>query len=261
MDKTVLVLGTTLAATAVLMFGVWLLSLLRKDASVVDIFWGLGFVLIATVSSAIAKGYGPRKILIVALTAVWGIRLAAHIFWRNRGKGEDFRYRAMRARFGKRFAIMSLITVFGLQGSLMWIISIPLQVAQISPLPARLGVLDWIGASVWLIGFVFESVGDFQLALFKSDAENRGKVMDRGLWKYTRHPNYFGDSLVWWGFFLIALSAPSGIWTVISPLIMTGLLMKVSGVTLLERTLTKTKPGYPDYVRTTSAFAPWFPRD
>ena len=256
-----LVLGTTLAATALLMIAVWLLSLLRKDASVVDIFWGLGFVLIATVSSAIAKGYGPRKILIVVLTAVWGIRPAAHIFWRNRGKGEDFRYRAMRARYGKRFAIMSLITVFGLQGSLMWIISIPLQVAQISPLPARLGVLDWIGASVWLIGFVFESVGDFQLALFKSAAENRGKVMNCGLWRYTRHPNYFGDSLVWWGFFLIAVSAPSGIWTVISPLIMTGLLMKVSGVTLLERTLTKTKPGYRDYMRTTSAFAPWFPRD
>jgi len=256
-----LVLGTTLAATALLMIAVWLLSLLKRDASIVDIIWGLGFFLIATVSYAIADGYGPRKTLVVLLTGVWGFRLAIHISWRNRGKGEDFRYRAMRARYGKRFAIMSLITVFGLQGLLMWIISISLQVAQISPSPARLGVLDWIGASVWLIGFVFESVGDFQLALFKSAAENRGKVMNCGLWRYTRHPNYFGDSLVWWGFFLIALSAPSGIWTVISPLIMTGLLMKVSGVTLLERTLTKTKPGYRDYMRTTSAFAPWFPRD
>ena len=143
----------------------------------------------------------------------------------------------------------------------MWIISLPLQVAQISPSPARLGVLDWVGSSVWLIGFVFESVGDFQLALFKSTAENRGKVMNRGLWRYPRHPNYFGDSLVWWGFFLIALSVRAGIWTLISPLVMTGLLMKISGVALLEKTLTKTKPGYRDYIRTTSAFAPWFPRD
>jgi len=256
-----LVVGTTLAATAVLMIGVWLISLLKKDASIVDIFWGLGFVLIATVSSAMGDGYGPRKILIALPTAVWGFRLAIHIFWRNKGKGEDFRYRAMRSRFRTRFAIMSLITVFGLQGLLMWIISLPIQMALISPLPAKLGVPDWGGASVWLIGFVFESVGDFQLALFKSDAGNRGKVMNRGLWRYTRHPNYFGDSLVWWGFFLIALSVPRGIWTVISPLIMTGLLMKVSGVALLEKALIKTKPDYRDYVRKTSPFVPWFHRD
>jgi steroid 5-alpha reductase family enzyme len=261
MDKTMLVVVTTLAATAVLMIGVWLISLLKKDASIVDIFWGLGFALIATVSAAMGDGYGPRKTLIVLLTAVWGFRLAIHIFWRNKGKGEDFRYMAMRLRFGKHFSLVSLITVFGLQGLLMWIISLPLRMAQISPSPARLGVLDWIGAAVWLIGFVFESVGDFQLALFKFDDGNRGKVMNRGLWKYTRHPNYFGDSLVWWGFFLIALSVPRGIWTVISPLIMTGLLMKVSGVALLEKTLIKTKPDYRDYVRKTSAFVPWFHRD
>lgn len=257
MDQTLLVLGTTLAVTAVLMFGIWLLSVARKDASIADTFWGLGFVLIATVSYANTEGYPGRKVLIVALTAVWGIRLAAHILWRNKGKGEDFRYRGMRKRHGKHFSIVSLFSVFGLQGLLMWIISFPLQIAQISPAPARLGLLDWIGAAVWLIGFLFESLGDLQLARFKANPNNKGRVMDRGLWRYTRHPNYFGDSLMWWGFFLIALSVPAGIWTLISPLLMTGLLMKVSGVALLEKTLTKTKPDYHDYVRRTSAFFPW----
>jgi steroid 5-alpha reductase family enzyme len=259
-EETLLVLGTTLAATAILMLGVWLLSLVERDASIVDIFWGLGFVLIAITSYAIADGYNPRKVLIVVLAVVWGVRLAAHIYWRNKGKGEDYRYRAMRARHGKRFSIVSLYTVFGLQGLLMWIISLPIQIAQISPAPARLGLLDRVGAAVWLTGFLFESLGDLQLARFKANPNNRGKVMDRGLWRYTRHPNYFGDSLMWWGFFLIALSVPAGIWTLISPLMMTGLLMKVSGVALLEKTLTKTKPEYGDYVHRTSAFVPWLPR-
>lgn len=260
MDQTLLVLGATLAATAALMFGVWLLSLARKDASIVDTFWGVGFVLIATISYAITDGYRGRKAVIVVLTAVWGIRLAAYIFLRNKGKGEDFRYGAMRARYSKRFPIVSLFTVFALQGLLMWVISLPLQIAQISPAPARLGFLDLIGAAIWVIGFLFESVGDLQLARFKANPKNKGKVMDSGLWRYTRHPNYFGDSLLWWGFFFIASSVPAGIWTLISPLIMTGLLMKVSGVALLEKTLIKTKPEYRDYVRKTSAFVPWLRR-
>lgn len=150
--------------------------------------------------------------------------------------------------------------MFGLQGLLMWIISLPLQMAQISREPARLTSLDWAGAVIWLIGFLFEAVGDFQLARFKGYARNKGKVMDRGLWRYTRHPNYFGDALLWWGLFVIALSTPGGAWTVVSPLIMTGLLIKVSGVALLEKTLTKTKPEYRDYVRRTSALFPRMPR-
>jgi steroid 5-alpha reductase family enzyme len=243
-----------------MMLGVWLLSLVRKDASVVDTFWSLGFVLIAAVSCAIGEGYGTRRILITALAAVWGLRLASHIFWRNKGKGEDFRYRAMRARHGKRFPVASLYSVFAVQGLLMWVISLPLQIGETSRVPANLTWLDLTGAIVWLIGFAFESIGDLQLAQFKAEPKNKGKVMDRGLWRYTRHPNYFGDALLWWGFFLIALSTPSGVWTVISPLIMTGLLMKVSGVALLEKTLVKTKPEYRDYVRRTSAFFPWLPR-
>lgn len=252
------VLATTLIVTAALMLAAWILSLLKKDASIVDVFWGLGFVLIAITCYFITAGYPGRKLLITVLTTVWGVRLAAYIFWRNRGKGEDFRYRAMRARHGNRFPIVSLYSVFALQGILMWIISFPLQAAESSKEPSRLTWLDWFGVTIWFAGFFFESVGDFQLARFKADPENKGKVMDRGLWRYTRHPNYFGDALLWWGFFLIAAATPSGWWTVIGPAIMTGLLMKVSGVALLEKSLVKTKPEYTDYVRRTSAFVPWF---
>jgi steroid 5-alpha reductase family enzyme len=261
MSETMNIFGTTLAATGALMVGVWLLSLVKKDASIVDIFLVLGFVLIAAVCYSATSGFHQRKVLITTLAAVWGLRLALHIFLRNTGKGEDYRYQAMRRRFGKRFPIVSLFTVFGLQGLLMWTISLPLQIAQISGERARLTWLDWTGAVIWLIGFLFESVGDLQLTLFKADRKNKGKVMDRGLWRYTRHPNYFGDALLWWGFFVIALSTPRGVWTVIGPLIMTGLLMKVSGVALLEKTLAKTKPEYGSYVSRTSSFFPWKPRD
>jgi steroid 5-alpha reductase family enzyme len=259
-SHTLSVMSITLEATAALMLGVWLLSLVKKDASIVDTVWGLGFVLIAVVGCAIGEGYETRRILITALTAVWGLRLAGHIFFRNKGEGEDFRYRAMRARHGKRFPVVSLYSVFAVQGLLMWVISLPLQIGEISRVPAKLTWLDWTGAIVWLIGFAFESIGDLQLARFKAQPKNKGKVMDRGLWRYTRHPNYFGDALLWWGFFLIALNTPLGVWTVISPLIMTGLLMKVSGVALLEKTLIKTKPEYRDYARRTNAFVPWLPR-
>jgi steroid 5-alpha reductase family enzyme len=254
------VMSITLAAAAGLMLCVWLLSLVKKDASIVDTFWGLGFILIAVVCCAIGKGYEQRRILMTALTAIWGFRLATHIFWRNKGKGEDFRYRAMRARHAERFALVSLYSVFALQGLLMWVISLPLQIGESSREPARLTWLDSVGVIVWLIGFALESIGDLQLARFKANPNNKGKVMDRGLWRYTRHPNYFGDALLWWGIFLIAMSTPAGIWTVISPLIMTGLLMKVSGVALLEKTLMKTKPEYRDYVRRTNAFFPWLPQ-
>ena len=259
MSQTLLVPAVTLAITLAMMFVVWLLSLSKKDSSIVDIFWGIGFVLIAGVCFVLGDGYVGRKLLVSVLTALWGIRLAAYILWRNAGKGEDYRYRAMRSRYGKRFPLVSLLLVFGLQGLLMWIISMPLQVAGSSREPARFTWLDWTGASLWLAGFLFESIGDFQLARFKSDPNNAGQVMDRGLWRYTRHPNYFGDATLWWGFFLIALSTPRGAWTIFSPLIMTTLLMKVSGVALLEKTLRKTKPEYQNYIERTSAFVPWPP--
>lgn len=243
-----------------MMFVLWLVSLAIENASIVDIFWGAGFSLIAVVTFALADGYATRKLLIASLAVIWGLRLAGYIGWRNRGKGEDFRYKAMRKRIGDRFALVSLFTVFALQGVLMWVISLPLQVAQLSREPERLTWLDFFGAALWLIGLGFEAIGDWQLAAFKTDPANKGKVMDRGLWSYTRHPNYFGDALLWWGFFLIALATPRGWRTVISPLLMTTLLIKVSGVALLEKTLVKTRPEYQDYVRRTSSFFPLPPR-
>ena len=260
MGETFTVLATTLASVLLLMFLLWLVSLALKDASIVDTFWGVGFTAIAWICFAITNGYAPRKLIISTLVTIWGLRLASHIFRRNHGKGEDFRYRRMRARHQERFALVSLFTVFGLQGLLMWVISLPVQVAQVSPAPARLTWLDLLGVAVWTVGFLFEAVGDYQLMRFKADPDNAGKVMERGLWAYTRHPNYFGDATLWWGLFLIALATPGGIWTIISPAIMTFLLMKVSGVALLEKSLVKTKPEYQDYIRRTSAFFPWIPR-
>ena len=250
----------TLVATAAMMLLVWLLSVAQRDASIVDVFWGLGFVLIAHVACRLGDGYSGRKLLVTSLVTVWGVRLAVYLLWRNRGHGEDYRYQAMRKRHGERFAWVSLYTVFGLQGALMWVISLPLQVAQLSPVPARLTRLDGCAALLWTVGLLFESVGDWQLARFKADAANRGKVMNRKLWAYTRHPNYFGDAVTWWAFFLIALATPSGAWTIISPLLMTFMLMRVSGVALLERKLVKTRPEYEAYRRQTNAFFPWLPR-
>jgi len=260
LTPTLTILAATLLLTLALMFLLWLVSLARKDASIVDSFWGAGFAIIALACFFLTDGARPRKLLITTLVVVWGLRLALHIFARNHGKGEDYRYKAMRKRHGDRFALVSLFTVFVFQGLLMWVISLPVQVAEIAPAPAQLVWLDYLGAALWAIGFLFEAVGDWQLARFKADPKNKGKVMNRGLWAFTRHPNYFGDATLWWGYFLIALAVPSAYWTIISPLAMTVLLMKVSGVALLEKKLVKPRPEYANYVRRTNAFFPWFPR-
>jgi len=245
---------------SVALFLLWLLSLKLKDASIVDIFWGLGFAIIAVTGYLVTNGFAGRKQLMTVLVIIWGVRLAWHIGSRNLGKGEDFRYQAMRKKHGERFPIVSLYTVFLLQGVLMLVISLPLQAAQIPVQPDRLTVLDFVGLVVWLSGFLFEAVGDWQLRQFKSDPANKGKLMDRGLWAFTRHPNYFGDALLWWGFYLIACAAGAW-WTIFSPALMTFLLLKVSGVAMLERSLTKTKPEYEAYARRTNAFLPWFPKN
>jgi steroid 5-alpha reductase family enzyme len=243
-----------------MMFGVWLLSLVKRDASIVDVFWGLGFVVVAWITFLRSDGFLGRKILITLLTTVWGLRLALHILIRNWGHGEDRRYQAWRARYGNRFWWVSLFTVFGLQGVLLWIVSLVLQVGQISIIPAKLGIFDLLGAMIWTVGFIFEALGDWQLYRFKAEPENKGKVMNKGLWAYTRHPNYFGDSLVWWGLFVIALATPGSGWMVISPLLITFLLLRVSGVTLLEKTIADRRPEYQEYIKRTSRFIPWFPR-
>ena len=254
------ILATNLMAVMMMMFAVWLLSLIKRDASIVDVFWGLGFVVVAWLTFLRADGYLGRKVLITVLTTLWGLRLALYIFIRNWGHGEDRRYQAWRAQYGARFWWVSLFTVFGLQGVLLLIISLTLQIGQISAIPARLGVLDFLGVILWAVGFLFEAVADWQLYRFKADPENKGKVMNRGLWAYSRHANYFGESLVWWGLFLITLATPGSGWVVISPLLITVLLLKVSGVTLLEKTIVDSRPEYAEYIKSTSSFIPWFPR-
>ena len=246
--RTVEIAGVTLA--------LWLISLPMRNSSIVDIFWGFGFVLVVWATFFEAGSASPRSVLVSVLTTLWGLRLAGYLAWRNLGKGEDYRYQAMRERFGVRFPLISLFIVFWLQGLIMWIVAMPIQVAQFAAAP--LGWIDATGAIVWAIGWFFESVGDWQLAQFKANPENRGKVMDHGLWRYTRHPNYFGDFLVWWGLYLIAAGAGAW-WTIFSPVLMSVLLMRVSGVTLLERSLKKNRPGYEDYAARTSSFFPWPP--
>ncbi len=242
-----------------LMVFLWLVSLALKNSSIVDIFWGTGFVLIAWLTFALfPEGYLPRKVLSALLVTIWGLRLSIHIFLRNKGKGEDFRYQKWRNEAGSSWWYRSLFKVFLLQGILMWIISLPVVAAQVSP-KGPLNILDFFGLAVWIIGFYFEAAGDHQLARFKSNPENKGGVLNSGVWKYSRHPNYFGDAFQWWGFFLLALSAGYW-WAVISPLIMTLLLIRVSGVALLEKTLKESKPGYREYVENTSAFIPMPPK-
>lgn len=238
----------------------WLVSLRLKDVSIVDIVWGPGFVVLAGVYFLLTSGDTSRKVLLMVLVAVWGIRLAVHIGVRNLGKGEDKRYQTFRKADGSRYWWISLFQVFLLQAALMLIISAPLLAAEFSPQPDHLTILDWIGAGLWIVGFTFETLGDWQLTQFKSNPANKGMVLDKGLWRYTRHPNYFGEAVLWWGYFLIALATPSGAWTVFSPLLITFLLVRVSGVRLLEKTIVDTRRGYARYMQTTSAFLPWFPR-
>jgi steroid 5-alpha reductase family enzyme len=252
---------TPLAWIGGAMFLLWLLSLVLRDASIVDIFWGIGFVLVAWVSSASNEEATTRETLVRALVTIWGLRLAVHLFARNAGKGEDPRYQAMRRHWGERFPLVSLATVFGLQGLLLFVVSLPLQVAINSPLPDAVRWTDIIGAAIWLIGFGFETVGDAQLTAFKSEPGNAGAVMDHGLWRYTRHPNYFGDALLWWGVGLIALSVPDHQWVLVGPVVMTVLLLRVSGVPLLERRIKMTRPDYSIYASRTSAFIPMLPRE
>ena len=242
-----------------LMVVLWLVSLALKNSSIVDIFWGTGFVIVTWLIFFLTPdGFLPRKILTILLVTIWGLRLSIHILLRNWGKPEDFRYQKWRQESGSIWWLKSFFQVFLLQGFLMWIISTPIIAAEISPV-SPLGFLDYLAVIVWGVGFFFETAGDYQLKKFKSNPANKGKVLDSGVWRYSRHPNYFGDAFQWWGFYLLALSAGAW-WTIFSPVIMTLLLLKVSGVALLEKSLKETKPQYREYMEATSAFVPWFPR-
>lgn len=246
------------AAIMLMMTLLWLVSIKLRNVSIVDLFWGFGFVVAGWVYFINTEGFETRKILLMSLVTVWGLRLSIYLAWRNLGKGEDFRYQKFRKDFGDGYWWYSFFSVFLLQGILMWLISVPLLGAQFYP-EKTLGVLDFIGVAIWVIGFVFEAGGDLQLARFKANPANRGKVLDTGFWHFTRHPNYFGDAAVWTGYGLICISGGS-YWPVLGSVLMTALIIKVSGVALLEKTLNTTKPGYQEYVRKTSAFIPWFPK-
>jgi steroid 5-alpha reductase family enzyme len=252
-----LILGLVILGSMTLL---WLLSLAMKNSSIVDIFWGTGFVVATWTAFLLTpEGFETRKWLLNGLVTVWGLRLSIHILIRNWGKPEDYRYQAWRKEAGSAWWWRSFFKVFLLQGVLLWIISTPLLAAQISSTPERLIWMEYVAIPVWLIGFFFEAVGDWQLTRFKADPANKGKLLTSGVWSYTRHPNYFGDSTQWWAYFLIAAAA-GGWWTIFSPIMMTFLLLRVSGVALLEKTLKEEKPGYRDYVESTSEFIPWFPR-
>jgi steroid 5-alpha reductase family enzyme len=249
-------LGIVLTATTL----VWMLSVRLRNASIADICWGLGFVLLVWLYCALSPELTLRSWLVAALVTLWGVRLSRHIFRRNRGKGEDPRYRAMRAAGGRAFWWRSAFTVFWLQGAILWFVALPLLVAVRAPRPATLTTVDGLGLVLFAVGFGFEAVGDAQLERFRADASNRGRVLDTGLWRYTRHPNYFGDATIWWGLYALAASTPHGWLTVLSPCLMTLLLMRVSGMTLLEDALKSSKPGYRAYIARTPAFLPWWPR-
>jgi steroid 5-alpha reductase family enzyme len=252
-------LGWSLLALGVVMTALWLLSLPLRNASIVDIAWGPLFAVQALVYlAATPDGFAGRRVLITALVAVWAVRLALHVASRNIGHGEDSRYVAWRRAAGPSWWWRSYLRVFVLQGLLAWVIGLPLYAAQAGG-SQHWTPLDAIGAMVWAIGFIFEAVGDWQLRHFIANPANRGRTMRSGLWSLSRHPNYFGDATQWWGFWLIALAA-GGWWSVFAPAIMTFLLVRVSGVGLLEQTIVQRRPDYADYMATTSAFIPWIPR-
>ena len=237
----------------------WLISLRLRNVAVIDCFWGMGFVLVAWVSMLINDQPVLSSILIAILTTAWGLRLSIYLTWRNWGEPEDRRYAAMRDRRGEAFKWTSYLTVFTLQAVILWFVSLPIQIASLADNSLGWQWLVWTGAFVWLIGFYFETVGDWQLARFKADPGNEGKVLDSGLWRYTRHPNYFGNFCMWWGIYLVSIDA-GAVWTILSPLAMAFFLMKVSGVTLLESTITDRRPAYREYKQKTSAFFPAAPK-
>lgn len=243
----------------------WLLSLKLKDASIIDIFWGFGYVNVAVVCVLVSLIYFDTTLsysqwLLASLVIIWGMRLTIHLGVRNIGKGEDYRYVLMRKKRGDSWWLLSYPFVFLFQMSLMLIISLPVVWVLASTEGRSIGPLEIIACLLWAVGFVFESVGDYQLKRFKETRSGIEQILNTGLWKYTRHPNYFGDALQWWAFFLFALPLLNGWLTIISPIVMTLFLVKVSGVAMLEKGLQKTKPHYAEYIAKTPAFIPWFPR-
>lgn len=235
----------------------WVVSVLKRDVSIVDGVWALMLLAAAAVYATGAESYTGRTTLILTLVVLWAVRLSSHIILRNWGEPEDRRYRDIRLKYEPNFVLKSLGLIFWFQAGLAWIISTPLWPALTVPVDA--GAFDVLAVTVWAVGMIFEGVGDWQLSRFKADPANHGKVMDRGLWRYSRHPNYFGECLIWWGFFLFALSVGAW-WAVAGPLLLTYLLLRFSGVTLLEETIVDRRPAYRAYIARTNAFIPGPPK-
>jgi len=240
------------------MSAVFVASLIFTRNDIADVAWGLGFILVTLASLLYNGTFGPRQAIIVVLVTLWGLRLATHIFLRNRGKSEDFRYKKWRQDWGKQWVVKSYLQVFLLQGFLLTLIAMPIITLTAIQGPS-LRITDLLGVAVWLVGFFFETVGDWQLFLFKKNPNNKGKIMTAGLWQYTRHPNYFGEVTMWWGIFILALSSPWGMLSIIGPLTISYLILKVSGIPILEKKY-EGVTAFQEYKRTTSAFIPWFPK-
>lgn len=249
---------TTALIIFILMTCTWIISLLVGEMSIVDIGWGLGFVAITLFHFSQLENISAVPLLIVCVIALWGLRLAVYIFIRNKGKGEDPRYKAWRNDWGKNTWWISYFKVFLLQGFLMLLISLPIQ-AVMSYGSNTISVFQIVGLGLWTFGFLFETIGDWQLYNFKHRPENKGKVMQTGLWRYTRHPNYFGESVVWWGVFFISIGSGYFWLSIISPVLITFMLLKVSGVTMLEARYAG-NDAYSNYKRSTSPFLPLPPR-
>ncbi len=246
---------------AAMMLILWLASIPLKDSSIVDRFWGLGFVFVAWTMYWQTSGGTPfRNQLLLGMVTLWGVRLSAYLTWRNWGGGEDYRYKEMRDHHQDAYWRVSFVTVFLLQGTLALIIAAPLLIGMAgSPTPAPV-VSDWIGLALFLFGFLFECCADYQLTRFKADPSNEGKVLNTGVWRYSRHPNYFGESCLWWGMYGVAWGAQFGPVSIIGPILITWLLLRFSGVVILEANIVERRPKYAQYIERTSAFVPWPPQ-
>jgi len=251
-------IGIAVIVVLLYMCGFFVASLTLKNNGIADIAWGGGFVLVSVATFLHYVDAHPRQLLVLLLACAWGVRLVAYIRARNRGQGEDFRYRQWREEWGDHFVLRSFLQIYMLQGALLVVVAAPIWVVNHDP-GGPLGWLDLLGVLVWALGFAFEALGDSQLLQFLREPANEGKIMEAGLWKYTRHPNYFGEATLWWGVFLIALGAPNGWVAIVSPLTIDFLLLKVSGIPMLEKRW-EGNPEFEDYKRRTNALVPWFPR-
>lgn len=235
----------------------WLLSLARQNVTHVDSMWSLFFVIAAFTYAVFSEDLSTRGQFVLALVSIWALRLCVYLTWRNWGPHEDHRYVQIRQNNQPHFWLKSIYIIFGLQAILAWIIAISLFGAVSSSI--AINNLDYLGLFLVIVGFCWETIGDWQLTRFKANPDNKGKVLNTGLWRYSRHPNYFGEFCIWWGFYLFAVAAGAW-WSIVSPILMSLLLLKVSGVSLLESTITERRPAYAEYIKNTNAFLPWFPK-